>query len=254
MKITFLGTGTSTGVPRIGCDCPVCTSNDSRNRRLRASVLLTQNDENILIDCGPDFRQQMLRASVKSLTAIVLTHEHYDHVGGLDDVRPFGQVGIYAEKRVLNAIQHNMPYSFAEKKYKGVPEFSLHEITDKAFSVGDWHFLPINLKHLYLPVFGYRIGNFAYLTDFNGIDEAEFEKLKNLDLLVIDSLRITQHPSHNSLEEALAFTAKIKAKKTYLIHIDHSMGLHEEVEKILPENVRIAYDGLCLTLDASMKK
>jgi phosphoribosyl 1,2-cyclic phosphate phosphodiesterase len=248
MKITFLGTGTSTGVPRIGCDCPVCTSQNSRNRRLRSSVLLTENNEHILIDCGPDFREQMLREKAKSIKAILLTHEHYDHVAGLDDVRPLGQTNIYAEQRVLDAIQHNMPYSFAEKKYKGVPEFSLHEITDAPFSIDEWRFQPILLKHQFLPVFGYRIGAFAYLTDFNHIEETEFDKLKNLDILVIDALRITPHPSHNSLEEALAFASKINAKTTYLTHICHAMGLYEEVEKTLPAGVRLAYDGLELTV------
>ncbi len=161
MKITFLGTGTSMGVPQIACGCPVCTSNDSRNKRFRSSVLLTCGDENILIDCGPDFRQQMLRSGVKSLMAILLTHEHYDHVSGLDDVRPFGQQNIYAERRVLDAVIHNMPYSFVEKKYKGVPEFFLNEITDNPFSIDNWHFQPVMLKHWHLPVLGFRIDKFA---------------------------------------------------------------------------------------------
>jgi phosphoribosyl 1,2-cyclic phosphate phosphodiesterase len=192
----------------------------------------------------------MLREEIKSLAAVVLTHEHYDHVGGLDDVRPYGHLNLYAENRVLDAIKnHFLPYSFAEKKYKGVPEFFLNEIDEKPFSIGDWRFQPIKLKHQYLPVFGYRVGNFAYLTDFNSIEEPEFEKLRSLDIVVIDALRQKPHQSHNSLEEALAFAEKINAKQTYLTHICHNMGLHEEVEKTLPKNVRLAYDGLCLNCD-----
>ena len=244
-SVLFLGTGTSTGVPEIGCSCAVCQSADTKDNRLRASVLLRSEDETVLIDCGADFRQQMLTHHINQLDAILLTHEHYDHVSGLDDVRPLGSMKLYAQERVLQAVKNNMPYSFRQYDISlKVPKLALHAIDNEPFSVGNFTFQPIQLMHLKLPVLGFRTGNFAYLTDFNEIPEQEFEKLYDLDILVIDALRIKPHPSHNTLEQALNFIQKINPRRAYLTHISHGMGLHQEVQQTLPENVFLAYDGL----------
>ncbi len=249
LDILFLGTGTSTGVPEIGCTCQVCRSTNTKDKRLRSSVLLRSANKTVLIDSGPDFRQQMLTHQINHLDAILITHEHYDHVAGLDDVRPLGSIDLYAEGRVLQAIKNNMPYSFSENKFPlSVPEITLHPIDDKhEFSAADMVFCPIRLNHFKLTILGFRTSNFAYLTDFNDIPEAEFEKLQNLDVLVIDALRIKPHPSHNALEQALFFIEKIKPHRAYLTHISHGMGLHEEVQLVLPNNVFLAYDGLDIT-------
>ncbi|MDR3059317.1 MAG: MBL fold metallo-hydrolase [Prevotella sp.] len=248
MKVKFLGTGTSTGVPEIGCQCEVCTSDDIKNRRLRASVLVSIGDKRILIDCGPDFRQQILNEEFSPIHGVLLTHEHYDHVGGLDDLRPFckfDDVDIYSNSITLEALRIRIPYSFRENKYPGVPSFRLHEIENNTtFNIADIKIQPIRVMHYMLPILGYRIGNFAYLTDVKHIPEEEYAKLKNLDTLVISALRIEEHISHLTLEEALEEVRKIAPRKAYFIHMSHHMGLHEEVQKRLPENIYLSYDGL----------
>lgn len=247
IKIKFLGTGTSTGNPEIGCTCKVCKSTDPKDHRLRASVIVRTNDKNILIDCGPDFRQQILTEPFKKLDAVLITHEHYDHVGGLDDLRPFsrfGDVPVFAENYVADTLRRRIPYCFQEIKYPGVPNISLTEIENRSFDIEGLSITPIRVLHHELPIFGYRIQNFAYLTDLKTIPEEEYAKLKNLDILVIDALRIEPHLSHENLEEALSQIRKIAPQKAYLIHMSHHMGLHHEVEKNLPENVFLSYDGL----------
>jgi len=248
MRIKFLGTGTSTGIPEIGCRCDVCTSKDIRNRRLRASVLVTIDDVRLLIDCGPDFRQQIMEEPFLPIDGVLLTHEHYDHVGGLDDLRPFskfGDVNIYSNPITLDALKVRMPYSFSEHKYPGVPSLTLHEVNENSlFQVKEIEIQPIKLMHYRLPILGYRIQNFAYLTDVKTIPEGEYSKLENLQVLVIDALRTNEHIAHFSLDEALEAATRIAPKKTYLIHLSHQMGLHEKVQKSLPENVFLSYDGL----------
>lgn len=247
MKIVFLGTGTSTGNPEIGCRCEVCTSTDRRDWRLRTSLLVETDGCRILLDCGPDFRWQILRSGVTSLDAVVLSHEHYDHVGGLDDLRPFTKdhdLHVYAETYVADAIRNRIPYVFRENKYPGVPNLVLNPIQNKPFFVQSVRVIPIRLMHGRLPIFGYRIGNMAYLPDFISIPEEEYEKLKNLDVLVVDALRDKEHISHETVGQALQQIERIQAQRSYLIHMSHQFGLHAEREKLLPENVFISYDGL----------
>ncbi|MBN2683274.1 MAG: MBL fold metallo-hydrolase [Bacteroidales bacterium] len=253
LKLTFLGTGTSQGVPVIACKCPVCTSNDSRNKRLRSSVLIETEEINIVIDSGPDFRQQMLRENVSKLDAIIFTHEHKDHTAGTDDIRAFNYLQkkpmeVYAEKRVLNSLENEFSYVFAEKKYPGIPQMNLNEITNNSFQISGLEIIPIRVYHYKLPVFGYRIGNLAYITDTNYISEEELLKLQNLDVLVINALRLEKHISHFNLEEALQVINICKPQRSYLNHISHMMGLHAEVAEKLPENVFLAEDGLVLNL------
>lgn len=251
MRVRFLGTGTSTGVPEIGCQCEVCTSNEKKDRRLRASVIVYTQNKSILIDCGPDFRQQTLDLDFLPIDGLLLTHEHYDHVGGIDDLRPFarfGDVNIYAEDYVADALRERIPYCFTENKYPGIPAIVLHNIDLVPFDIEGINIIPIRLMHGLLPIFGYRIGRFAYLTDLKTIPEEEYEKLKNLDVLVINALRIKEYISHQNLEQALEKIARIGAGKTYLTHMNHHFGLHLEMEKTLPENVYISYDGLELSL------
>jgi len=248
MDLVFLGSGTSTGVPQIGCKCNTCMSADSKDKRLRASVLITEGNNRILIDCGPDLRQQLLQNNVDSLTAILLTHDHYDHVGGLDDVRPLGETQLYAEKRVLSVIRRNMPYCFVDEKYPGVPLIQLHEITENDFFIGDVMIQPIRVMHAKLPILGFRIGKVAYLTDIKTLEDRSIERLQGLDILVMSALRINKHISHLSLEEALEIAAKIGAHKTYFTHMSHDMGLHEVINKQLPPNIQLAYDGLKLSI------
>ena len=249
MEIQFLGTGTSTGVPQIGCKCSTCTSCDSKDKRLRASVLITEGESRILIDCGPDLRQQMLTYDIDWISGILVTHEHYDHLGGLDDVRPLGQAHVYAEKKVLNAIRQNMAYSFSDKKYPGVPSIILNEISEEKFVVNNVEVQPIRIMHASLPILGFRIGNVAYLTDVKTIDDKSIELLKGLDILIINALRHTEHFSHLNLNEALELSAKIGARETYFTHISHDMGLYEITNKTLPKRIQIAYDGLKLIIN-----
>lgn len=252
MKVLFLGSGTSTGNPEIGCKCEVCTSQDKRDWRLRASVLVEVNNRHLLIDCGPDFRWQVLRADVATIDAVLITHEHYDHVGGLDDLRPFTKekdLNIYAESYVANALRNRIPYAFSEKKYPGVPNLRLVPTQNEGFEVLGIPVTPIRLMHGRLPIFGYRIGNMAYLTDFNSIPEEEYAKLEGLEVVIIDALRDEKHISHQTVEQALIQIDRIQAKRSYLIHMSHHFGLHAEREMQLPENVFVSYDGLELSLD-----
>lgn len=251
MQIKFLGSGTSTGVPEIGCKCEVCTSSDNKDRRLRASILITINNKNILIDCGPDFREQMLTIDFAPLEAVLITHEHYDHVAGIDDLRPFcrfNNIDIYAEDYVCKALKQRIPYCFAENKYPGVPNIILNEIDNTPFSVHDIEIAPIRVMHHKLPIWGYRIGNFAYLTDMKTLPEEEYDKLRDLDILVISALRYKEHLSHQTLEQALAQIEKIAPKAAYLTHMSHHIGLHAETQRQLPPNVYLAYDGLKIDL------
>ncbi len=250
MKIRFLGTGTSQGIPIIGCDCPVCTSDDSRDQRLRCAVLLKINEQNLVIDVGPDFRQQMLRAKVAHLDGILLTHEHNDHVVGLDDVRPFNfrsgrDMPIYARLSVQNDLKRRFPYVFSDNPYPGAPSVVFRDIeVDTSFQIGGTTIIPIEALHGQLPVFGFRIGNFTYLTDIKTISDQELEKLMGTELLVVNALHKKEHHSHLNLSQALAFIEKINPTRAYLTHISHKMGLHQEIEETLPANVFIAYDNL----------
>lgn len=244
MKILFLGSGTSTGIPQIGCTCKTCISTNEKDKRLRASVMISEGDTQILIDCGPDLRQQLLKHKINHLTAVLVTHEHYDHIGGLDDLRPLGKSQIYAEKKVLEVIQRNMPYSFVENKYPGVPIIQLNEINGKAFKVTNFEITPIRIMHAKLPILGFRIGNVAYLTDVKTMEQQAIDQLQGLDILVLNALRHDNHISHLSLNEALEIATKIGANKTYFTHMSHDMGPHDEVNKNLPHTIQLAFDGL----------
>lgn len=252
-NILFLGTGTSQGVPVIACSCKVCCSTDKRDKRLRTSALIQVNGKNILIDAGPDFRQQLLRENITHLDAILITHEHKDHIAGLDDVRAINYVtgkpiDIYAERRVLNAIKSDFAYAFAKVRYPGVPEMNLHEIEGETFTVAGISVTPIRVMHMHLPIYGFRIGAVTYITDANFIEESELEKAKGSEVLVLNALRYKEHLSHYTLPQALTVANKINATKTYFTHISDQMGLHSEVQAQLPPNIYLAYDGLKVSL------
>ncbi len=253
MKVTFLGTGTSQGIPVIGSTHPVCLSEDHRDKRLRVSVLIEVEGTQIVIDCGPDFRQQMLTNPIDRLDAILLTHEHSDHTAGLDDIRPYffkqGDIPVFAHQRVMESLRKRFDYIFAsENKYPGAPSVREMVIENAAFKVGNHQVVPINVMHNRVQVFGFRIGEFAYITDAKTIEEEEAEKLKGVDVLVVNALRKEPHHSHFSLEEAVQFIQKINPKKAYLTHISHVMGFHAEVQASLPENIFLAYDNLQITI------
>ena len=249
MKLTFLGTGTSQGIPVIACKCPVCLSTDNRDKRLRTSALIEVDGQNIVIDSGPDFRYQMLRAKVEKLNAILFTHEHKDHTAGLDDVRAFNWVNkkavdIYAEERVQASLKQEFAYVFAEFRYPGIPQLNLWTVENKPFNINGTQIVPIRAKHYKLPVYAYRIADLAYITDANYISSEEKDKLKGLKVLVVNALRKEKHLSHFTLSEALALIEELKPETAYLTHFSHQLGFHEDVSKELPKNVFMAYDGL----------
>lgn len=251
MKISFLGTGTSQGVPVIGCECDVCLSPNPKDKRLRTSILIESDSTSVVIDTGPDFRAQVLRINLKKLDGVVFTHEHKDHVAGLDDVRPFNfmskqDLNIYAHERVQGALKNEFHYAFSDVKYPGVPQLQLNSITkEKSFMVGDLNFTPIEVMHHKLPVLGFRINNFTYITDANFISEEEKLKIKGTEILVLNALRKEKHISHYTLDEAIELMKEIKPKQGYLTHLSHLMGKHESISKELPKNISLAHDELC---------
>jgi phosphoribosyl 1,2-cyclic phosphate phosphodiesterase len=253
VQITFLGTGTSQGVPLIACPCMVCQSTDQRDKRFRTSVLVEDKGKTLVIDTGPDFRSQMLRENVKQLDAVIFTHEHKDHTAGFDDIRAFNfiskkKIDVYASARVQEAIKREYAYIFSDFKYPGIPEITLYLLRNELTSIHGIEFLPVEVLHYKLPVFGFRIGDFTYITDANYISETEKEKIKGTKILVINALRREPHISHFTFEEALEVIAELKPQKAYLTHISHQLGLHEDVSKELPDGVELAYDGLKITV------
>ena len=255
MKVTFLGTGTSQGIPVIGSTHPVCLSNDTKDKRLRASILIKYKQANIVIDCTPDFRAQMLSNPIEKLDALLFTHEHADHTAGIDDIRPFyfkqGDIPIYAHHRVIDSLKKRFDYIFEqENKYPGAPGVQINEVRNNQRIVlnNQISILPLDCYHGSLQVFGYRIADFAYLTDVKTVPEQSINQLKNLDVLVVNALRISPHKTHFNLEEALNFITLVQPKKTYITHISHHLGFHEEVAKQLPESVYLAYDNLTIEL------
>jgi phosphoribosyl 1,2-cyclic phosphate phosphodiesterase len=251
VKLTFLGTGTSQGVPVVACQCPVCLSANQKDKRLRASVMIETETQCLVVDAGPDFRQQMLLHNVRHLNGILITHEHVDHIFGLDDIRAFNWVqkqstDIYAEERVQIAIRRIFDYVFATYRYPGIPQMHLHLIENKMFMIDDLEILPIRGLHYKLPVFGFRFGKIAYVTDVNHLEDAEVDKLRGLEILVLNALRKEEHLSHYNLSQALELIAEVKPGKAYLTHLSHQMGFYDEVQAELPENVFLSYDGLVL--------
>jgi phosphoribosyl 1,2-cyclic phosphate phosphodiesterase len=251
--ITILGSGTSTGVPLIGCDCAVCTSNESKNKRLRTSIKIKSKTTTVVIDTTPDFRYQMLRTHTTQIDAIVFTHPHRDHYAGLDDIRPFNffskkSMPIYANEITQVAIKRDFYYAFEKDKEDGLPEMILHTIGEEAFTIGDIPFLPIQVMHREMPVLGFRMGDFTYITDANYIAGSEIEKIKGSKVLILNALRKETHPTHFNLDQALALIATLAIPTVYLIHFSHQIGLHDQVEASLPKGIHLAYDGLCFSV------
>ncbi|MCB9055533.1 MAG: MBL fold metallo-hydrolase [Chitinophagales bacterium] len=253
MKITFLGTGTSSGVPMIGCTCPVCTSTDKKDNRLRSSIMIESAKTTLVVDTGPDFRYQMLRQKVNKLDAVLFTHPHKDHLAGLDDIRAFNffqkkPIDIYADSLTEEAIRRDFYYAFSDTKMPGVPELDLYTITLESFVIGDIPVTPILVWHLKMPVLGFRFGKFTYITDANRIDDNEKEKIKGSDVLVLNALRKQKHISHFNLEEAIQLVKELKVPQGYFTHISHQLGKHADIENELPEGIDLAYDGLELKM------
>ena len=253
LKITFLGTGTSTGIPMIACDCEVCTSTDKKDKRLRSSILVQSASTTLVVDTGPDFRCQMLREKVKKLDAVLFTHSHKDHLAGLDDVKAFNffskrSMDVYADAETEVAIRRDFYYAFSENQYPGIPQLALHPVTLEPFVIGDIPVVPIMVWHLNMPVFGYRFGNFTYITDANRIEDSEKAKIRGSETLVINALRKQKHVSHFTLGEAIDLVNELKVPRAWVTHLSHQMGLHAEVEKELPDGMHIAYDGLQLDI------
>jgi phosphoribosyl 1,2-cyclic phosphate phosphodiesterase len=253
LSITFLGTGTSQGIPMIASNHPVCLSKNLKDKRLRSSILISWDDVSYTVDCGLDFRQQMLRENVQSLDGVFFTHEHADHIGGLDDLRPFcykiGEMPIYLNQRTLESLEKRFEYIFSlENKYPGAPSVLPNVVHKNSFVVNGLAVTPIEVFHGNLPITAYRFGDVAYLTDVKSVSEEEKQKLQNLDVLIVNALRIEKHPTHFNLEEALEFVADVRPKKAFFTHISHRLGFHDEVSKSLPDNVSIAYDGLKITV------
>ncbi len=249
LEITVLGTGTSQGVPVIACECTVCLSKDSKDKRLRSSIMFTVNEKNFVIDTGPDFRQQMLNANVKTLSAVLFTHEHKDHVAGLDDVRAFNfkerrDMEIYCTLAVEEALKREFAYVFGDNPYPGIPRLNLNRISKNPFKINDIDIIPVEVMHYKMPVLGFRIGDFAYITDAKTISAEEKTKLKGTKIIMVNALRLEEHISHFNLDQALAFIDEIQPERAYLTHISHLLGTQKEIERILPKNVFIAYDGM----------
>jgi phosphoribosyl 1,2-cyclic phosphate phosphodiesterase len=253
LKITFLGTGTSSGVPMIACECDVCTSTNKKDKRLRSSILIESGKTSIVVDTTPDFRYQMLRENVKRLDAVLFTHPHKDHIAGLDDVRAYNYIQeqpmpVYANQMTIDALMREFAYAFADKKYPGVPNLELNTITLDPFSIGDIDIIPIEVWHMKMPVFGFRFGDFTYITDANRIEEAEKEKIRGSKVLVVNALRKEKHISHYNLDEAIELVQNLEIPKAYFTHISHQLGKHEEIEKRLPEGIHLGYDGLVINV------
>ena len=248
MKLTFLGTGTSVGVPTIGCRCKVCQSHDQHDKRLRCSAMVETEKTRIVIDCGPDFREQMMHQEFRKIDAMLITHSHYDHVGGVDDLRPFcvfGDIDVYADPISEKSLRQTMPYCFAEHLYPGVPKIRLHQLNPhEELKVNELTVLPFRVMHDKLPILGYKIGKLAYITDMKTIPEEEITLLQDIDVLVVNALRFTkEHHSHMLVDEALAFAKRTSAQRVFFTHMCHDIGLHDEVNKILPDGITLAYDG-----------
>lgn len=253
LRITFLGTGTSGGVPMIACECPVCHSNDTKDKRLRSSIMVESATTRLVVDSGPDFRYQMLRKQVKKLDAVVFTHPHKDHMAGLDDIRAFNyfskrHMDIYADALTEEALRRDFYYAFSDTKYPGIPELNLNTITEEPFYIGDIPVTPIQVWHHRMPVLGFRFGSFTYITDANRIEPDQQEKIKGSKIIVLNALRKQNHLSHFTLEQALLLIDQLEIPAGYLTHISHQLGKHAEVEAELPPHIRLSYDGLVLTL------